>query len=46
MDGGEAQPPAAAPPSLILTGHEDGKVKVWLSRANSLALLTALDTAR
>jgi len=46
VDGGEAQPPAAAPPSLILTGHEDGKVKVWLSRANSLALLTALDTAR
>ena len=27
-------------------GHEDGKVKVWLSRQNSLRLLTALDTAR
>ena len=71
VDGGEANPPAAVPPSLILTGspslnipketlqlflfyifstnwpgHEDGKVKVWLSRQNSLRLLTALDTAR
>ena len=68
VDGGEANPPAAVPPSLILTGsshklsmlshiecivnkntssgHEDGKVKVWLSRHNSLRLLTALDTAR
>ena len=67
VDGGEANPPAAVPPSLILTGspslnilklslfyifntnwpgHEDGKVKVCLSRQNSLRLLTALDTAR
>ena len=27
-------------------GHEDGKVKVWLSRCSELRLLTALDTAR
>ena len=27
-------------------GHEDGKVKFWLSKMNSLKLITALDTAR
>ena len=32
--------------SIICTGHEDGKVKLWLSQKNSLSLLTCLDTAR
>ena len=29
-----------------LLGHEDGKVKLWISKLNSLKLITALDTAR
>ena len=29
-----------------MTGHEDGKVKFWVSKKNSLKLITALDTAR
>ena len=33
-------------PSLVITGHEDGKVKLWLSQRGALALVTALDTAR
>ena len=32
--------------SIICPGHEDGKVKLWLSQKNSLSLLTCLDTAR
>ena len=33
-------------PSLVITGHEAGKVKLWLSQRGALALVTALDTAR
>ena len=31
---------------FYLSGHEDGKVKLWLSQRNALSLLTCLDTAR
>ena len=31
---------------FYFSGHEDGKVKLWLSQRNALSLLTCLDTAR
>ena len=31
---------------FYFSGHEDGKVKLWLSQRNALSLLTCLDTSR
>ena len=44
--GGECHQGSPESPTIIITGHEDGKVKLWLSHRNSLSLLTCLDTAR
>ena len=46
IQGGECDPLSGDTPSIIISGHEDGKVKLWLSQRNALSLLTCLDTAR
>ena len=46
IQGGECDQLSGDTPSIIISGHEDGKVKLWLSQRNALLLLTCLDTAR
>ena len=46
IQGGECDQLSGDTPSIIISGHEDGKVKLWLSQRNALSLLTCLDTAR
>ena len=47
IQGGECHQGATGDnPSIVITGHEDGKVKLWRSQRNALSLMTCLDTAR
>lgn len=44
--GGERELLGGVQPALILTGHEDGSVKLWLSQDSTIALLTKLNTSQ
>ena len=46
VQGGECDMLSGDTPGLIITGHEDGRVKLWQSQRNSLTLLSCLDTSR
>ena len=45
MTGGE-EGEGGGPSTLIVTGHEDGSVKFWMSRDNLLTHLTTLATGK
>ena len=46
VTGGEGGPEAGGAQTVIITGHEDGSVKFWMSRDNLLTHLTTLATAK
>ena len=46
VTGGEGGPEAGGAQTVIITGHEDGSVKFWMSRENLLTHLTTLATAK
>ena len=46
VTGGEGGPEAGGAQTVIITGHEDGSVKFWMSRENLLTHLTTLATGK